>query len=440
MKGSNKMKKIKMITIILAIILISMIGFFGLYTRKQNRIEDNIKEYSYAMDLNGGRIVTLEANSKQENLTTENYKKVKDIIEKRLNKLSVQNYEIRLNEQTGKIEIKIEENSDTDNIVSNIGTVGKFELIDADTKEVLMNNEDIKTAEVLYGSDSSTTNGVTVYLSIEFNKEGKNKLLEISNKYVGVEEDEEEANVEDKKEETVAEEKEEEKITNKVTMKIDGEEIMTSGFDEPLTTGMLQLSVGGTATDEQTLKENVRNAQNFATVLGNGNLPLKYEVTGNKYVLSSIEKQDLINIGITFAIVIAISLIVLIIKYKLNGFVSGISFIGLISTYLLVIRYANVVISMQSIFGIGVVLILNYIFIDNLLKRLKDTNVSKAINETYKEFFVKIIPVCIMAITFCFIKWIPINSFGMIMFWGIALIALYNIIITRTLLKIKTDK
>ena len=45
-----------------------------------------------------------------------------------------------------------------------------------------------------------------------------------------------------------------------------------------------------------------------------------------------------------------------------------------------------------------------------------------------------------MAITFSFIKWVPISSFGMITFWGIIIIAIYNVIITRYLLKGKCRK
>ena len=62
------------------------------------------------------------------------------------------------------------------------------------------------------------------------------------------------------------------------------------------------------------------------------------------------------------------------------------------------------------------------------------------IGTTYKEFFIKIIPIIILVITFCFIKWTPISSFGMVMFWGIALIAAYNSIVTNSLLKIKEGR
>ncbi len=45
------------------------------------------------------------------------------------------------------------------------------------------------------------------------------------------------------------------------------------------------------------------------------------------------------------------------------------------------------------------------------------------------------VPVILMTITFCFINWIPISSFGMVMFWGIVLMAIYNGVITNSLLK-----
>ena len=70
--------------------------------------------------------------------TLDNYKTSKEIIEKRLKKLGVENYIIKLNEQTGEIVVELTNNSQTDNIVSNLTTVGKFEIIDTNTKEVYL--------------------------------------------------------------------------------------------------------------------------------------------------------------------------------------------------------------------------------------------------------------------------------------------------------------
>ena len=58
------MKKLKMLTIVLVVILITMIAFGGIYIQKQNRMENIIKNYSYAMDLKGARNIRLKVNQK----------------------------------------------------------------------------------------------------------------------------------------------------------------------------------------------------------------------------------------------------------------------------------------------------------------------------------------------------------------------------------------
>ena len=47
------MKKVKITTITLIIALITMVSFIGVYVKKQNRMENKVKEYSTAMDIKG---------------------------------------------------------------------------------------------------------------------------------------------------------------------------------------------------------------------------------------------------------------------------------------------------------------------------------------------------------------------------------------------------
>lgn len=456
------MKKVKLLTIILMIILVTMVAFGGVYVQTQNRMENKLKDYSYSMDLKGSRVVTFEINNgtktiikdaegkevadsenlteeeiaqkgyvkeevlynKEEVLNSENYKNAKQIIEQRLKKLSVENYIIRLDEQTGKIILEIEENEDTDYIVSNISTTGKFEIVDSQTNEVLMTNKDIKLANVMYGQDTS---GTAVYLNIQFTKEGAKKLEEISNKYVPAPEKTE-------TEENAEEEKVEDK---KVSLKIDGQEIMSTSFEEPVKTGQLQLSMGNAAKNEETLQNNISQASSMATVLDSGNMPIQYEVTGNQYVLSDITENDIQLVKYVIMAVVAIGLIILVVRYKTNGLLGAISYIGLASLFTLVLRYTNVVLSIEGIFGIVIILALNYIFLNKLLLKLQKENIKVSLIETYKEYFIRILPICIMIIAFCFMRWIPISSFGMVMFWGIALIAIYHAVVTNCLIRLK---
>lgn len=449
--NKNIMKATKILTIILLIILVSMIGFFGIYKQNRNQMSNIVKDYSYSMDIDGARTIKLQLkNETSEDLKTEeNYNKSKEIIEKRLKALGVEQYNISLNTKTGEMTIKIPENSNTDKVVSNLNTVGKFEIIDSETKEVLLDNNNIKSSDVLYNTSSS---GTSAYLEIVFNREGKTKLEEISKTYVKTNNTTtnntttEDTNTTEKIEtnEIANNTTENTSSDKKIIMKIDDEEMMTTSFDEAITTGKIQLSVGTATTDTKTLQNYISQAQNIATVLDNGKLPVQYDIEKNQYILSDIGHQELIYIVTIVAIVAFTGIIVLIIKHKLNGLLAGTTYVGLVALYLLLIRYANVVISIESIFGIMTILILNYIFtfilLDDIEKISKEKNenfVNKATLETYKKFFSRIIPICIMVIAFCFIKWIPMSSFGMISFWGLTIIAVYNAVITRSLLNIK---
>lgn len=429
-KRNNTMKTIKILTIILLIILISMIGFFGIYKQNKNQMSDTVKGYSHSMALNGGRNIKLVLSTDNEDLkTVENYNKSKTIIEKRLKKLGIEEYNISLNTKTGEIIVEIPEDSKTDSIVSNINTVGKFEIIDSKTKEVLLNNDDIKSSSVLY---NTSTSGTTVYLEIAFNKEGQKKLEEISKTYVHEETEDTDTEENSTDEETTSEESTEESSDKEITMKIDDKEIMTTHFDEPITTGKIQLSVGSATTDTKQLQNYIEQAQNMAVVLDNGNLPLTYEIEKNQYILSDISEQQIGYLAIAISVIAVIGIIALIIKYKTKGLLAGISYVGLAALYLLLIRYTNALISIESIFGIILVLVLNFIFTAMLLEKVGE---DKSTLEVYKKFFNRIMPIFIMSIVFCFIKWVPISSFGMITFWGILMIAIYNFIVTKYLLK-----
>lgn len=476
------MKKIKLLTIVLAIALITMISFGGVFVQYQNRMVNNLPEYALTMDLKGARNIRLKVNTEsetvikdeegkvvesEENLTDEqiaekgytkeqnaknsedvknieNYNKSNKIIENRLKELNVQEYVVNVDEKTGDIFVKIPENEKTDYIVSVISTAGKFEILDSETNEILMDNSDIETANVLYSSNSSLTNkGTVIYLGIEFTKDGAKKLEDISNKYVkstaenktDTQDNENEANQENDN----SEEKESETKEKKVTMKIDGQEIMTSSFEEPIRTGKLQLSIGRASTEEKTIKEYADQASNMAMVLKTGNTPIVYDLNENSYILSDIIEDELIMAIYIVLGIVVLSLIVLFIKYKKLALPGIVSIIGFISMLLITIRYTNVALSIEGLLGLLIIFALDFVFIWSFLN-----NYSKKERQSYKEiytkFFIKIVPIIILVITFALTEWLPISSLGMVMFWGILLIALHNVIVTNNLINILTDK
>ena len=317
MKG----KKLKLITEILAIVVICLVSFVGIYTKKANKMENQVKDYELSKDLSGyrelifkvsdatevldskGKVVgntdnytdsTIETNSYQktenkinsdEELTEANYEKAKSIIEERLKSLRIQDYNLSLNKENGDIYLQIPENSDTDHIISNILQVAKFEIKDSeDTSNVLVTNDDLKKISAVYNTTSS---GTTVYLQIEFNKNGKNILKGLStgdyatNENLTNNTNSTEATAETNTDESSTNESntendsssEEEKATQKkIILSIDGNDMITTSFDDPIEDGIIDLSMNQATTDQDSISQTLQSASTIATVVNSGSI------------------------------------------------------------------------------------------------------------------------------------------------------------------------
>jgi Skp family chaperone for outer membrane proteins len=454
-EGIEKMKALKRTLIILLIILLALISFGGIYIQKTKFVENILPEYKLGPDFTGLRNIGLkvsdatkdiyydldgnvvdeegknttkkeESVNKEENLTKDNYKKAKEIIEKRLEKIkqvqytsagivenkAIDYYTIKQNEETGKIELKLPENANTDMVLRYVATKGDFTIVD-DQDNVLMDNSYIKEAYVGY---SSTSSGVTVYLTIQFDKQGTEKLKEISNTFIKT--TDEEGN----------------DTTKKIKVKIDDSEMLNTYFTEEISNGMIQLSFG-TATGNS-LATYAQEAKNLETLLNAGNLPIVYEADENHYVLSDINKDMLFIPAIVLMSLLVIGIIILIVKYKVKGLLGAISIIGYIATFLIIVRLTNVVITLEGVAGIITSIILEYISIMYALNKMKE-NTDLTCNQCFTKFLPILVPIAISTVILCFVKWLPIYSFGMTMFWGIILVIVYNHVVTKLLVSEK---
>lgn len=284
-----------------------------------------------------------------------------------------------------------------------------------------MTNDDLKSVKAGYGTTSYGT--TTVFVNIEFNKEGTEKFRNITNTYVATK--------------VTNEETGEETTKNKeVTLKLDDGEILTTHFDEEVTNGVLQLSVGSSSSSStEDLQASLTNANNLAALLNNGKMPIVYEIENNQYIASEVE-SDNIALFISLAIVaLTIGMIYLIIKYKEKGILSSISLIGYIALLLLVLRYTNIVITLYGLVAIILSLFITYITIVKVLENNKKVeNLGIAFEKAILRTMLILVPIAVIAVVFAFNSWLWISSFGTIIFWGIAISLLYNVIITRALL------
>ena len=473
-----KERKLKLITEILAIIVICLISFVGIYTKNANRMENQVKDYDFSKDLKGyrelvfkvsdatevldsnGKVVgntdeygdsSIETNSYQksenkinanEDLTKENYEKAKSIIEKRLKSLNVEDYNLSLDEENGNIYLQIPENSDTDHTVSNILQVAKFEIKDQDdTSNVLVTNDDLKKISAVYNTTSS---GTTVYLQIEFNKNGKNILKQISTGDYAT--DENLTNTTNTTENTSENEntnsnentssEEETKTQKKIILSIDNNDMITTSFDDPIEDGIIDLSMNKATTDQASISDTLQSASTIAAVVNSGKMPLTYKVVENNYVNTDITSNMLKKVMYVVIAIVIVALVVLIIKYKTVGLLASISYIGFVGLELLLIRYTNVTISLESIVAGIILLAVNYLITYRLIKvHETDSELKKKVySNEFKSIIIKSIPIFIIAIIFVFMKWTKIATFGMFMFWGLLLSIIYNYIVTKDML------
>lgn len=495
-------KKLRLITEILVILIIALVSFVGVYEQKTGQFQNQVKGFEFDRDLEGYRELlfnvsdateVLDANGKylgtsdnysdesisssgyqktetkinpDEALTEENYKTAKSIIEKRLSKFGVEDYNLSLNTETGAIYLQLPEDSTTDHTISNILEVSKFEIKDSeDSSKVFLTNDDIEKASSVYGQDTS---GTTVYLQIQFNKNGQNILKELSTGEYKTKEEKTEQNEtendtidenaveaevnistnETASEENTTSENSEENTTEnttsesseetqkKITLSIDGTELITTSFDDAIEDGVINLSMGQTSTDVSTISSTLESTSTVAILLNNGKMPLTYKTVDNKYVKTDITSSILVKCVIGITIVAAIGLILLVVKYKLRGLIAAIAYIGFVAIDLIIVRYTNVAISIETLVAGVVILVINYLLTIRLLKiNEKDKELKqKAYKNELITWIKNLVPISIITIIFVFTNVEKTAVFGMFMFWGIFISIIYNYLLTRDML------
>ena len=167
----------------------------------------------------------------------------------------------------------------------------------------------------------------------------------------------------------------------------------------------------------------------MASLIDNGKMPLVYQTDLNQFVASEITNNNIkISISV-FIIIVVISMIYLIVKYKDNGGVFAPMYLVLhIAILLLLLRYTNVVITVSGLFGIVISYVLGYVALVNRLENYaKSTDKKEAYKKSIKQTALILVPTAIIAIVFAFNSWMPISSFGMVTFWGTVVSLLYMI-------------
>lgn len=452
-------KKLKLTLMILICTLIILVGFLGIYLKKGNLYKNIMPKYELASDLKGSTVLEFEIDegtekiyydkdgkkvdsaevteenekdyktedvliNAKENLIEDNYKKSVDIMKQRLNFLQADQYRIDLDEKTGKIVLTYDDDY-PDDIKNFLPMEAKFELVDSNTKDVILTYTDFTKAEATYAAlDAMGDGGYSVYINLKLNASGIEKINNMD-KY--------KANVDSENEESKA---------NEAKVLFDGEEIVVISYDNiVLNNKILRITTGDNLTTDSEINSKLNTSMLVSKLATIGKMPVIYNIAAEEYINSSVANYlEYIVIGIA-AICIVIS-IYLIIRYKSNGLLSVISFAANIALFLTLIRLTDIRISLNGIAGILGLVILNTILIDNILKCIRNTektfaeNIKSAYINTIDAFVVMLI----VFIVFAFSNMTVINSMGLLVFWGWTFVLLGNLILTVPMLSIANKK
>ena len=408
--------------------------------------------------------------STENKLTEKDYENAKKIMEKRLQALGAQDYTISLDKENGTVRVELAENDNVDMYIYYLYASQKITIKDTDSKDILLNDEMIKGAKYSYTSDSK--GAYQVYEEIELTKDGQAKLNELLNDYALLATDvteienakkasesestktestseestettentsTDEQNTESTETQSTTEETSSNSETTKKTAKL---YVNDTTYDvSKIEKGKITVKIGSSSSNATSVNNNISKAAEIAMLENAGKLPADYEVDTNRYEYSSITQKEIIYFAIVMIAILVIILLVYCVIYKKSGILASISFVGFVALFSLLIRYTNVAISIEGISAIIVVMIINLIINREILSKTKKMNlVNEAVKATYKNVYLKLIPIGILTIVFCLSKWESLSSFGMIMFWGLVLTAIYNVIVTRTLLNLKENK
>lgn len=434
---------------ILVVVLVSLVSFVGVYKGGKNLL----KEYSLGKDFSKRKIATfsvveeevksednqstketgdessnseesenssesestevksdnVEENKNQEQPLSEkdkmnNYKKSKNNIASRLAKMQSEEFDIRLEDETGKLVIEVPEHMNN-TFLNEVVTKGKVEIKNTSSNEVIAEGDVFKDASAKI--DTTTYSKGVVLMNLKFSNDAKKKVMDANPNYADSEGNESSA---------------------KFALVLDGENMYSddaSAFISSAESGALDLVMGQNDEGEE-LEEDYQRALAIVGIIKCGEIPVSYQSESIRLVSSNV---DINLIIIACAIAGALMIVFALYRFKLDGLFSSVSLIGFVATVLLALRYTNVKITLFTVLGLVVVTIANYVMI------LKTLGSKKTFKENFMNVMNALVPCIIVAIVFCCSPYLQLASFGMSIFWGLIVMCLYDALIVRMIIE-----
>lgn len=300
----------------LLILAFSFTAIFGVayYTGdNKNTVVKGIGDVRWGIDIKGG----VEATFKPANdydATDEQLESAKSIIELRMISQGITDYELYADKNSDRIIVRfpwksdekdynaveaIDEISSTAQLTfrpgnsyadTEVGSDGSYvyKTPTGDTETILMDGSMVESAEArVYQGDDGTSQYV---VSLEFTEEGKQKFGEITQEYVG----------------------------QTISIWMDDIMISAPNVNSAITDGKAQIEGTFTATE----------ATDLANKISAGALPFQLETISNGSISATLGENSLTAMAYAGVIALIVIVIIMIIFYRLPGFIASIALIG----------------------------------------------------------------------------------------------------------------
>lgn len=411
------MKKDNVIKIVISIIVIIALVYLAIFSLKigDNQIIKSVKDIKTGLDISGGVTIVYQATTDDGvTIVEEDLKKSEAVIRKRLEAKNIFDYIVRSDVSNSQISVEIpadinDQSKDPLSAVEGLDKTAKIEFRDPDGN-VVLSGDDIKSAKL--SEDAVDNTGLpSPHVVLTFSDEGQQKFAEATEKLVG----------------------------KTISIYLDTECITAPTVQSKIDSNTAIITMGdGTYAEKKT------EAEEYAMLIDSGTLPFNLEVINKEYVGPYIGQKALQISVVAGLIGFAIVCVIIIVVYRLPGFVASLSLTTYVAIVLLIMSTTGITLTLPGIAGlilsVGMAVDANVIIFERLKEELKaKNNVTKAFERSVKNAMSAIVDGNITTFTVAILLYIfgigPVKGFGIVLAIGVVISLFTAVVITKFILK-----
>ncbi|MGL5380717.1 protein translocase subunit SecD [Clostridium sp.] len=402
-KGKSKSKGRSSILFILCVVAIFSLAFAGFkgFEIAGWEFKSFDKVITRGLDLQGGVSVLMEIQD--ENITSEDLEKTRQLLSLRVNKLGVAET-IVATEGDRRIRVDIPGEYSSNEIVSSLSKTGNLTFKDSEGN-VVLTGKDVKEASVMLDNQSGKP-----VVSLKLNDEGQKKFADATTKNVG----------------------------KQISILMDEEVISSPTVQNPITNGEAVIT-GSSSVDE---------ANNLAGLISSGALPVTVKAVSVKNVGAQLGAEALPNSVKAAVFGIGLIFLFMIIYYRVPGFLSCIALTLYISLVLLIFAEVGTTLTLPGIAGflltIGMAIDANVIIFERIKEELnKGLSIKSSVKKGFENALTSIVDsnvtTIIAALVLYFLGTGAVKGFAVTLMIGIAVSMFTALVVTKILVNLAVD-